>query len=54
MSLMRCEIHDVFWDSDKLEACVLCDWIIHVDPIQSPTDHPASDPPTCASEQAQS
>ena len=54
MSLMRCEIHDVFWDSDKYETCVLCEWVTHVDPTRLSTVHPVTDPPACASEQAQS
>jgi hypothetical protein len=51
MSLMRCLIHDVVWDSDNLEDCPLCTWAWAT---QSPTDHQADDPPACVSTLAQS
>lgn len=54
MSIMRCEIHQVFWDSDKLENCVLCDWVTHVDPIQLSSDHQADDQLACDEGPAQS
>lgn len=54
MSLIRCTIHDVFWDSDKVDDCVLCTLVTHVDPTQLSIDHQVTDPPACASTQAQS
>lgn len=49
MSIIRCPVHDVFWDSEKHDECILCAWVTHVDPTQLSTDHPVDDPPACAS-----
>lgn len=54
MSLRRCLVHDVFWDSDKVENCILCTWVTHVDPTQSPNDHQGDDHLTCVCEPEQS